>query len=158
MSKNVISVMNALSSMDGIAMLLKNTNKTPYKTAVTEADKKALLMTKIFPYPFDTEATVTDDVFIRIYYNDGEFNSNETIAESQLHIDIIVAKSLWLINDNLGNGEIRPYSLMGRIVDRVGRNNVGGTKLNFTGYQHLYVNTQFECIRLYAEYMSVESQ
>lgn len=158
MSKNVINIMYDLASLDGLAMLLLHNDKTPYKTAVTEAEKNGLLMTKIVPFPFDTEAETADGSFIRVYYNDGEFNTNETIAECNLHIDIIVAKSLWLINDNQGKGEIRPYSIMGRIVDRVGHRSVGSkTKVKFEGYQHLYVNTKFEAIRLYANYMSVES-
>lgn len=113
--------------------------------------------TKIFPFPFNPEATVEEGSFIRAYYNDGEFNDNEVIAESQINIDIIVAKSLWLINDGT-RSMIRPYEIAGRVIDMVGRRSVGNTvKLNFQGYQHLYINSKFDAFRLYANYMSVET-
>jgi hypothetical protein len=112
---------------------------------------------KIFPYPFDTDATEVDGSFIRVYYNDGEFDSSEVIAESQLHIDIVVAKSLWLINDGQ-RSMIRPYEIMGRVIDMIGGRGLSTTiKLDVKGYQHLYVNTKFDCIRIYCEYFSVET-
>lgn len=162
MSKNIVGVMMTLAKNEMLGRLLIHDINNPYDLSLPKPDVSNLVKpdsstAKIFPYPFDPEATTHNGSFIRIYYNDGDFNSNETIAESQLHIDIIVSKDLWLIN----NGEeslIRPYDIAGRVVDLVGRRSINSTvKLKFTGYQHLYVNRKFDCIRLYAEYMSVEA-
>lgn len=162
MSKNIVGIMMTLAKNEMLGRLLIHDSNNPYDLKLSKPDVSSLIKpdsstAKIFPYPFDPEATTHDGSFIRVYYNDGEFNSNETIAESQLHIDIIVSKNLWLIN----NGEeslIRPYDIAGRVVDLVGRRSINSTvKINFTGYQHLYVNRKFDCIRLYAEYMSVEA-
>lgn len=162
MSKNIVNVMNELAKNQGLAMLLVNDYSDPFNAKYPAIDSRKLITpnastSKIFPYPFDPEATTLDGSFIRVYYNEGEFNSNEVIAESQLNIDIIVSKSLWLINDD-NRSLIRPYEIMGRVMDTIGlRSNPNTIRLNFNGYQHLYVNTKFDCIRLYSDYFSVET-
>ena len=160
MSRNIVSICTELAKNEGIAMLLVNDVKTPFDTVLNPpVDKSKLVLTKIFPYPFDLEATVEDGSFIRVYYNDGEFNSNEVIAESQLNIDIVVSMSLWLIRDDISKKSlIRPYEIMGRVLDVIGRRSNNTTiKLNFDGYQHLYINPKFDAIRLYSNYMSIET-
>lgn len=160
MSKNVVNIMKQLSKSDGLSRLLVNNNDEPFKKPVPNGYKlinPASPDAKILPYPFDVDATTADGSFIRVYYNDGEFNENEVIAESQLHIDIICAKNLWLINDG-ENSLIRPYEMMGRVIDLVGRRSINSTiRLTITGYQHLYINQKFDAIRLYCEYMTVET-
>lgn len=161
MSKNVVAVMQELSKNEGLARLLVNNDPNPFTKAIT-FDKSRLINPnavecKIFPYPFETDATTVDNSFIRVYYNNGDFSDNEVIAESQLHIDIVVAKSLWLVNDGQ-RSLLRPYEIMGRVIDLVGkRSNNNTIKLKFEGYQHLYVNPKFDAIRLYSNYMSIET-
>lgn len=160
MSRNIVDIMTELAKNDGLARLLVNNTTNPFSTPVL--DKNRLIIpnaneSKIFPYPFDVDATVEDGSFIRVYYNNGDFNDNEVIAESQLHVDIIVAKSLWLINDGT-RSLIRPYEILSRVIDMIGLRSLNTTiKLKFDGYQHLYINSKFDCIRLYSNYMSIES-
>lgn len=161
MSKNIVEIMKALSKNEGLARLLSNNISNPFSIAVGDKSKLIDMSSenaKIFPYPFDPDATLEDGSFVRVYYNDGEFNSNETIAESDLHIDVIVAKSLWLIDDG-DRALIRPYEIIGRIIDTVGARAINSNiRLGFTSYQHLAVNGKFDAIRLYCEYMSIESK
>lgn len=171
MSKNIVNIMLQLTKNEGLLRLLVNNDNTPFDTPVTIDVRKLINPSspdsKILPTPFEVEATVSDSSFIRVYYNDGDFNENEVIAESQLHIDIIVARSLWLINDGVptqskpngdGNSLIRPYEIMGRVIDMLGKRSVNSTvRLKFEGYQHLYINPKFDAIRLYCNYMSVET-
>lgn len=159
-----------LASNEMLARILSNDVPDPYKRkldgnfvypapTVAQLVKPDASTARIFPYPFDPDATTLDGSFIRVYYNDGDFNGNEAIAESQIHIDIVCSKEndIWLINNDNNESLIRPYDIAGRVVDLVGKNSIGtGVKLKFTGFQHLYINTKFDCIRLYAEYMSVE--
>ncbi|MDE1406972.1 hypothetical protein [Bacillus licheniformis] len=163
MSKNVVNIMVTLARNEMLGRLLMHDIDNPYDLSLPKPEMADLIKpdsskAKIFPYPFDPEATKNDGSFIRVYYNQGEFNANETIAECDLHIDIIVSKQLWLIN----NGEesiVRPYDIAGRVVDLVGRNSINSlVKLKFEGYQHLYINTHFDAIRLFANYMSVETR
>jgi hypothetical protein len=161
MSKNIVNIMLQLSYSDGLVKLLVNNVDNPFSSSLPVINNSQLINpdsidARIFPYPFDPEAQIEDSSFIRVYYNNGEFDG-EIIAESQLHIDIIVAKSLWLIN-NEGRSLIRPYEIMGLVTDLLGtRSNNDTLKLKFTGWQHLAVNTKFDAIRLYSEYMSVEA-
>lgn len=163
MSKNIINIMFTLAKNEMLGRLLTHDVSNPYDLSLAKPTVEGLIKpdastAKIFPYPFDAEATDLDGSFIRVYYNDGEFNDNEVIVESNIHIDIIVSKTLWLINDNGRESLIRPYDIAGRVIDLVGRRSIGtNVKLRFEGYQHLYVNTKYDCIRLYADYMSVET-
>lgn len=161
LSKDVVKTMMALSKNEGIARLLVNHEENPFENPVGDnkvhlANPKSELC-KIFPYPFDTTATENQGVSIRVYYNNGTLNENEVISEMQLHIDIIVSKDLWLIN----NGEesmIRPYEIMSRVVETIGRKGVGSAiRLDIDGWQHLSVNTKIDAIRIYCENFSVET-
>lgn len=161
MSKNIVNVMTTLSGNQMFAKLLYY-NQKPYDGAELSPAQITALITpndpnsKISPFPFDPDAVAKDGVFVRVYYNEADFTSNEVIAESVLHIDVICANSLWLIN-NGRESLIRPYDIAGRVIDLVGNRSIGtNVKLHFKGLQHLYVNSKYNCIRLYAEYMSVE--
>lgn len=160
LSTNVIDVMSTLKDNDGLAELLTNNTSNPFTTPVK--DKSVLINPKnnnckIFPYPFDPEAQLEDSSFIRVYYSRGDFNENEVIQEMTMNIDVIVAKSLWLINDGQ-RSLIRPYEIMDRIIDTVGYRSVNGKiRLKITGWQHLAINTRFEAIRLYCDYYNVEA-
>jgi len=164
MSTTIVAVLKQLAKNQGLARLLVNDISDPYSLPVNEEVMDALIdpssqFARIFPYSFDAEATTKDGSFIRVYYNDGRFNSNETIAQSDLHIDIVVARSLWLVSDkSKDRSYVRPYEIAGLVVDNLGRNSIGSSvKLKFDGYQHIYVNTKFDAIRLYANYMSIET-
>ena len=158
MSKNIINVLTELSKNDGLLCLLLNNTKSPFSTTPKVQLSKLISDGKITPYPFDTEATIADGAFIRVYYNDGELDSAEVISESQIHIDIICARSLWLINGIDGQPLIRPYEMLSRVIDSVGSRSLNSSiRLDIKGYQHLYINSKFDAIRLYCEYMSVET-
>src|SRR5690606_2235206 len=113
---------------------------------------------RISPTPFNPEAEEEDKSMIRVYYNQGEFDS-EIITESSLFVDIIVAKSLWLIYDESYKKQIiRPYEIMDCIIDTIGKKNGNPlVSVDFTGYQHLAVNTKFDAIRLYSEDFNTEA-
>lgn len=183
LSSNIVNIMFELAKNDGLARLLVNENLpfdkskpniiNPSTFGTNKDDRMKLINpsnpdSKISPYPFDPEATIKDSAFIRVYYNQGEFNENETIQEMQLNIDIVVAKSLWLINGGSktsqhpnGDGKslIRPYEIMDRVVDIVGKRSFSNLiRVKFDGWQHLAVNTKFDAIRLYSDYFSVEAE
>lgn len=162
LSKNIVQIMIELSRNDGLAKLLIHNEDNPFSSTLPVIDKTKLAnpqsdLCRIHPFPFDPEAVTEDSSFIRVYYNDGEFGSNEVISETRLHIDIVVAKSLWLINDG-EKSMIRPYEIMSRVIDMVGKRGLGTSiKLSMDGFQHLAVNTKFDAIRIYSEYFTVEA-
>ena len=161
LSKNIVDIMTALSQNQGLAQLLVNNEQNPFQKQITnlkDIARPSSDICRIYPYPFDPEAQIEDSSFIRVYYNQAEFNSNETIQEMDLHIDIIVAKNLWLINDN-SRPLIRPYEIMDRVIDIVGKRSINNLiSVKFDGWQHLAVNTKFDAIRLYSQYYSVEAE
>jgi hypothetical protein len=158
LSTHLVNVMQELIKNQGIAMLLANDTLTPFDTTV--ADPSKLLMTRIHPVPFDIDATTTDGTFIRVYYNQGQLSGDENITEAQILIDIVCSKPLWLISEVINGNKtslIRPYEIMDRVVDMLGKNSINSKiRLEFDGFQHLYINTKFDCVRLYANYWEIE--
>lgn len=112
---------------------------------------------RIMPTPFNPNAVEEDRTMIRVYYNDGDFDG-EIISETSLFIDVIVAKSRWLIYDQAQKEMlVRPYEIMTEIMDTIGRKSGNPIiTVNFTGWQHLAVNTKFDAIRLYSRYFKPE--
>lgn len=165
MSKNIVNIMQALSYNDHlINMLLINENDIAFTNENRPAgftNNSQIInqndeFCRISPVPFDPEAQEEDKSFIRVYYSDGEFGS-EVVSVSNLVIDIIVAKSLWLIFDrNINQGLIRPYVIMDDIIDTIGRYSGSLVSIDFQGFRHLAVNTKFDAIRLYAQYFKPE--
>lgn len=163
MSKNIVNIMESLSNNGSIVRLLLIDKPNPYEAEMpagftnnTQIVNQNSEFCRISPTPFNPNAEEEDKTFIRVYYNQGEFDS-ELVSESSLHIDIIVAKSLWLIKGIDGKESIRPYDIIDNVMDTIGRR--AGNPLisvNFTGYQHLAVNTKFDAIRLYADYFKPE--
>lgn len=156
MSKNIVGMMQELIKNQGLVRLIANDDSEPLVKNIN--NPSGLLMNRIHPVPFDIDATTLDGTFIRIYYNQGDIGGSETITESQVHIDIICSRNLWLIKDDMKRSTIRPYEIMGRVIDMLGKNSTNNTiRLEFNGYQHLYINSKFDCIRLYANYFEVEN-
>lgn len=162
MSKNLTDVLSKLSKNDALCKLLINESTEPLKDGLLPSINSEIIRptsknARIFPYPFAEDSTSEDGIFLRVYYNNGELDESEVIGEAQIHIDIVCAKSLWLIRTERGSS-VRPYEIMSRVMDSVGKKSVGsGIKLSFRRYQHMYVNQQFDAIRLYAKYMTVET-
>lgn len=162
MSKNLTEVLAKLAKNDALCKLLINESAEPLKGILPPSISNTIIrptseFARIFPYPFSEDSVSEDGVFLRVYYNNGELNASEVIGEAQLHIDIVCAKSLWLIRTERGSS-VRPYEIMSRVMDSVGKKSVGsGIKLSFRRYQHMYVNQQFDAIRLYSQYMTIET-
>lgn len=167
MSSNIINIMESLSYNNSLVnLLIIDKNEANFHSKVDRPkgfnDNSQIInqsdkFCRITPTPFNPNAEVENKSMIRIYYNQGEFDS-EIISESTLHVDIIVAKKLWLIYDSsIKKGFIRPYAIMEAVIDTVGRKSGNPlVTVNFTGYQHLAVNTKFDAIRLYADYFKPE--
>ena len=62
-----------------------------------------------------------------------------------------------MYDDTKNESLIRPYEIMDRVVDLVGKRGIGDVRLEIAGFQHLYINTKFDSIRLYCNYTSVET-
>lgn len=165
MSSNIIKIMDALSKNENLVnLLIIDKNEANFYDKIDRPkgfEKNSQIITqcdeycRILPTPFNPEAEEEDISMIRVYYNQGLFDG-EIIDESTLHVDIIVAKKLWLIYDTETKKQlIRPYAIMDNIIDTVGRRSGNEVTVNFTGWQHLAVNTKFDAIRLYSDAFDV---
>lgn len=158
MSNNIVDVMQALAQNKGIRALLyvndaqplhpkhKDDIPKPHEIISMDSDKR-----RISPVSFDMTAQLEDRSEIRVYYNIGRFDSSGKHVDYNMHIDIICAKDLWMINDPIKNRSlIRPYEIMSRIFDSIGSNNIN--KLNIgrpVQFQMLSVNERFDALRIY---------
>lgn len=168
MSKNLINSMIALSQDEGLMKLLLNNQDNPLscelpkgfigngKSNVKKFSKiieQSSSYCRISPIPFSLDIKTEEGSFIKMYYQKGEFDNIEVVNNLSFNIDIIVAKKLWLIHDDLTDEPlIRPYEIMDRVIDILGRNAIGNSyKLDITDFQHLAVNDKFDSIRIYCE-------
>lgn len=158
MSNNVVEVMKALSKNVGIRQLLSDNSEEPTDNRNISAipTAKEIVspksgMQRISPVSFNTNAQVENRSEIRVYYNIGQFDSSGKHVNYNMHIDIIVAKDLWMIREpNLGRSLIRPYEIMSRIFDEIGQHNSNDLHIGRpTQFQMLSVNEQFDAIRIY---------
>ena len=173
MSTNIVIVMDILASNQAIFELLYFEDDKPFSHDLTSEEesvarqcfeqklimKNNSTLQRISPIPFNPNAQETSQVFIRVYYNQGSFDSTNVISTHQLNIDVICSKDLWLINDTIHKLPlIRPYSIMSRIVDLVGKGmNENGINIGkFNGFKHFTVNEKFECLRLYNNTFGVQ--
>lgn len=164
MSNNVVDVMIALAENKGIRALLYIDDSNPLhnlhderipsakEILSPESDKR-----RISPVSFNTEAQINDRTEIRVYYNIGRFSSEGKHVDYNMHIDIICAKSLWLINHPVKSRSlIRPYEIMSRIFDSVGKKNLNDLNIGRpVQFQMLSVNERFDSIRIYYNTMDV---
>lgn len=158
MSNNIVDVMQAIAGNQGIRALLyvndsqplhpkhKDDIPKPFEIIAPDHDKR-----RISPVSFDMNAQVEDRSEIRVYYNVGRFDSSGKHVDYNMHIDIICAKNLWMISDPILNRSlIRPYEIMSRIFDEVGKQNRANLKIGRpTQFQMLSVNERFDALRIY---------
>lgn len=116
----------------------------PYKSILGGADGQ------LFPYPFDSTTETVDKTNIRAFYPEGQIHGGQYTAETFIYFDIIVAKSLWLINDG-ENSQIRPYKIMTELINTFkGKSLSTVGRLIFHEFVHMSVNKSFDAIRLTA--------
>ncbi|MDH6674432.1 hypothetical protein M2277_005124 [Paenibacillus sp. LBL] len=147
LSPNLVQVLNQLIADKEIAKYLFYNQKNPLSQPDIALPATNLMFKNIFPYPFDLTAAVADSTQIRVYYPNGELHNREIIQDSKIVFDIVVAKSLWLVND--GAALLRPYEIMRNIVGLFSDKSVGTVgRINFSRFFHLTVNDKFDAIRL----------
>lgn len=157
MSNNIVELMSAIATNKGIRRLLYLNQENPFHPDYDKRipTKSEILSSKskygrIKPVSFNPEATIEDRTEIRIYYNIGRVDGSGKHVDANIHIDIICAKDLWLIEDAIGRSKIRPYEILSRISDEIGAQNRNNISIGaMSQFQMLSVNEQFDAIRVY---------
>lgn len=152
LSPNLNIVLSELLKNQKICKLVKHINN-PYNQPDIVNTQSELLFKRIFPFPFDPNATTEKGTQIRVYY--GNINlKNNVIEQSNIHIDIICSKSedVWLVK---GHGQTRPYEIVSEILTYFNRSIDTLGKLKFHRVVPFYVNSEFDGIRIIAEMMTI---
>ncbi|WP_154214031.1 hypothetical protein [Bacillus cereus] len=155
LSTNLIGIIEGLvKDNKTLAKYLENNVSNPLtcKSFVDSEkyDCTKLIMTKVFPFPFDVDSTLQEGSQVRVFYYSGEMNTDTVVRDSLVVFDIILAKSLWLIND--GKPSLRPYDIADEIMKHFRDKSITGVgRLHFIEFSHLMVNEKFSGIRLFAE-------
>lgn len=150
LSSNLIYILNQTVTSQNLCKLLYYNDKDAL-TQTDIANTSTLKMTKIYPYPFNTQATTESCSQLNIYYPEGEIK-NRVIEYTDVYFDIVVAKELWLINDN----KIRPYEILKEIFTLFYEEIITSVgKLIFGKFYHIPVNIKFDAIRIRAKIITV---
>lgn len=113
---------------------------------------------RIKAYPFNPSAQTEHQVFIRVYFNQGSLARGGYSSKAQMNIDIINSHGLWLTSDSDKKLKVvRPYAIMSRIIEILQSEKIDKLPIP-TGYNHLTVNEKFECLRIYANMISLEGE
>lgn len=147
MSDNLTLILDELINNQTIVKYLSYNEKNPLSKPDITLPAKSLILSKVHPYPFDPTATTQDSCEIRVYYPHAQFDGSDTVTNTFIYIDIVCARSLWLVSDD--KAAIRPYMLASAIHRHFKDRSIGTIgKLRFNAFQHLAVNTKFDAIRL----------
>lgn len=150
MSDNLAIILGELINNQNIVKYISYNVKDPLSQPDITLPAKNLVESKIHPYPFDPITTTEESVEIRVYYPEGVIDGSKAIVETTVFVDIVCAKSLWLIND--GKSAIRPYMIMKELFQHFNKNSVSTVgRLDIQGFSHLHVNDRFDAIRLHTE-------
>lgn len=154
LSPNLVMILNQIISQKEIAKYLNYSQKNPLSQPDIAMPATNLMFKSVFPFPFDNAVATTDCSQIRAYYPNGTFQSREIIADTRIVFDIIVAKSLWLVND--GTALIRPYEIMKHLIALFSDKSIGTVgRINFHRFVHLTVNDKFDALRIEATMMTI---
>lgn len=149
MSDNLTVLIEEVINIQEIVKYLTYAKTNPLSQPDVALPAKSLVRSRVHPYPFDPLAKLEDVSELRIYYPEGEFDGSGAVANTFLYFDIVVAKSLWLVND--GKAAIRPYMIMKHLVEHFrGRSIKTLGRVDVTNFVHLHVNEKFDAIRLEA--------
>lgn len=147
LSKNLVTVIKEMLNNQNLCRYLYYTDGTPLDGLKPDVDGLTLLKQNVFPVPFDPRALGEDRSEVRVYYARG--NIKDIVVEDlKLNFDIIVAKNLWFVDDEL----IRPYEIMQEIVNTFFDKSIDTVgKLEFGEFRHLDVNEAFNAIQFQAK-------
>ena len=149
LSPTLITIMDEILKNENLCKLLQYGNKGNPFAEPDITNKDSLIMSKIFPFPFDNQVTTEEGIQLRIYYFDRGITANNTVTNVIIHFDIVCSKSrdTWLMND--GEMKFKPDEIVSEITDHFSDKiikNIG--KLNFQRGYNVYVNDKFDIIRL----------
>jgi hypothetical protein len=150
LSPNLLSILETASKSDNLCKYLYYNEKQP-TVEPSLVDPSVLLFNQMYPMPFDPDIVTEDCSQLRVFYLDGNLQDNMTVTQLSVIFDIIVAKSLWLINEADGSSSIRPYSIMNEVLKQFRNKSIGTVgRLLFKSFRHLVVNKQFDGVRIVA--------
>lgn len=147
LSPNLIIILNELIKNQNIVKYLYYNQKNPLSQSNLTLPATNLMFDKVFPYPFFIDVETEEGSQIRVYYPKGRIEDGRVIEDTMVYVDILVAKTLWLVND--GEAKIRPYEMMKEIINHFYRKPIGTLgSLTFDEFTHLTVNDKFSGVRL----------
>jgi len=158
LSPNLLLILNQIIRCQNLCKLIYYNQNNPLSQSDLTLPCNNLILTKIFPSPFNINTTLEDCVELRVYYLSGTFDSIGVVENIDIIFDIVCSKTknLWLINDG-SNSLIRPYEITKELINLFDQSLSTVGRLKFMRFNHLYVNDKFDCIRLIANMLTLGS-
>lgn len=153
LSDSLVLVLTELLKNDNLCKLVKYDSQTPLEENGLDHELSDLLFSRIFPFPFNSEIVLEDCSRIHVWFPNGYFDDSGAININDLFFDVVIARSLFLINID-GKPKIRPYEITREIIKTFENKSVGTLgKLHFENFIHLMANDKFDVIRLKTDNM-----
>lgn len=153
MSSNIIDIIGELSKNRKLVNYIAHNGDNPSTQNISFKEiAPSSKGEKVFAYPFDIDFTSDVRTELHIYYPNFEMDNNGHSSKIIINFDIVVHKSIWLVNDG-GKKIIRPYQIAKYIIDSLKGKKIGGLgDIHFIGGAHTIANSKFEGLRLSASF------
>jgi len=149
LSQNLLLLLNELKKNANFVKYIFYNDENPLLNPIVQNPSVLTESGLLAPSPFNT--AIADCSQVRVYYLDIDIDKN--VDDCVLIFDVVVAKKLWLINN--GKPAVRPYAIAQEIINTLQGKSIQtvGT-LDFQRMKHMWVNEQFDAVRLYARMIS----
>lgn len=156
LSSNLIDIIDAVLSNQELVNLIGHNGNFPIKLPDKPVNAIDIAPNgkneRVFAYPFDTSYKEDIRTQLHIYYPNFVFKNNNNVSQVIVIFDIVVHKKIWLMMDNKKK-VIRPYQIVNQLFKTFNKKRIGQLgELHFVEGSHLIVNSEFEGIRLVAQF------
>ncbi|MFB0831555.1 hypothetical protein ACEU2D_18370 [Brevibacillus laterosporus] len=140
-SPNLQAVILELLRNQRLCKLIHYNNQTPLEQPDI-SKPSSLVMTHIFPYPFDLETTDSECVQLRVSFPELTI-SNRFFENTQILFEVALSKNLWNITID-DETSLRPFEIMSEIIEQLSNKRIPKIgELIFTGARFVNYNSKF---------------
>lgn len=155
LSDNLVVFLEEIIKNQDLCKLIKYDTYNPLSEEDLILPQDVLINERLFPVPLNPDILDDDCTQINVFYPRGDFDGSGVININALFVDIVVARSLYLINID-GKSKVRAYEIMKEIVKTFEGKSISTLgKLHFLSWVHIQANKKFEVIRLITDVMQV---
>ncbi len=154
LSDNTILIIDEILKNQRLLKLINYGGSTPINQDDIAVPNN-LVLSKIFPTPFFESVQEIESAQLRVFFNAGHIQ-NRKILGSSVVFQVVVPNDWWLIRKEDNKQAIRPYEILGEIVNQFEDKSIQTVGvLRFINFRYGYVNEHVTAYELVADMMTL---